>query len=131
MQKNKVVWGDLQMRNLLGSLLRIGVLTSASVVVLGAILFFIQHPGETIDFKVFKSEPERLRQFHSVVIEALQFRGKSVIQFGLLLLIATPVARVLFSLIGFIIERDKIYILITSIVLFILFCSLFSSYLTR
>ena len=130
MQKQKETWGDEQMRNLLGTLLRIGVLTSASVVILGAMLFFIQHPGETIDFTVFKSEPVRLRHVHTIVLEAIQFKSRSVIQFGLLLLIATPVVRVLFSLIGFVIEKDKIYILITSIVLGILCCSLFSSYLT-
>lgn len=129
MLKYKRYQDDEQMRNVLGTLLRVGVLTSASVVILGAILFFIQHPGETIDFKIFKSEPARLRHVHTILIEAMQLKSRSVIQFGLLLLIATPVARVLFSLIGFIIERDKIYIFITSIVLVILCCSLFSGYL--
>jgi uncharacterized membrane protein len=128
-QKERVTWGDEQMRNLLGTLLRIGVLTSAVVVIFGGILFFIQHPGETIDFRIFKSEPARLRHVHTIIIEALHFRSRSVIQFGLLLLIATPVARVLFSLVGFVIEKDKIYIFITAMVLFILCCSLFSSYL--
>lgn len=130
MRKEKKIWGDEQMRNLLGTLLRIGVLTSASIVLLGGILFFIQHPGLKIDYTVFKSEPERLRNVHTIVIEALQFKGRSIIQFGLLLLIATPVARVLFSLIGFMVERDKMYMLITLVVLTILCCSLFSSYLT-
>ncbi len=130
MQKVKATWGDEQMRNLLGTLLRIGVLTSAAVVILGGILFFIQHPGETIDFRIFKSEPARLRNVHTIVMEAFHLKSRSVIQFGLLLLIATPVARVLFSLIGFVIEKDKIYIFITAVVLFILCGSLFSSYLT-
>jgi uncharacterized membrane protein len=129
MRKEKATWGDEQMRNLLGTLLRIGVLTSATIVLLGGILFFIQHPGLKIDYTVFKSEPERLRNVHTILIEALQFRSRSVIQLGLLLLIATPVARVLFSLIGFMIERDKMYVLITLVVLTILCCSLFSSYL--
>jgi uncharacterized membrane protein len=129
-QKGRVAWGDEQMRNLLGTLLRIGVLTSAAVVIFGGILFFFQHPGETIDFRIFQSEPARLRNVHTIVLEALHFRSRSVIQFGLLLLIATPVARVLFSLVGFVIERDKIYIFITTMVLVILCCSLFSSYLT-
>jgi len=130
MERQKEGWGDEQMRHLLGTLLRVGVLTSASVVISGAVLFFIQHSGETIDFTVFKSEPARLRHVHTIVLEALQFKSRAVIQFGLLLLIATPVVRVLFALIGFVIEKDKIYILITSIVLSILWCSLFSSYLT-
>lgn len=130
MQKEKAAWGDEQMQNLLGSILRIGVLTSAVVVIIGGILFFIQHPGETIDFRIFKSEPARLRNVHTIVIEAMNFRSRSVIQAGLLLLIATPVFRVLFSFIGFLIEKDKVYIFITSLVLIILCLSLFSSYLS-
>jgi uncharacterized membrane protein len=128
MQKEKETWGDEQMRNLLGTLLRVGVLTSASIVLFGGILFFIQHPGLKIDYTEFKAEPERLRNVHTIVLEALRFKSRSIIQFGLLLLIATPVARVLFSLIGFMVEKDKIYILITLIVLIILCSSLFSSY---
>ncbi|HEY5510942.1 MAG TPA: DUF1634 domain-containing protein [Prolixibacteraceae bacterium] len=130
MWKQRVEMGDRQMQNFLGTLLRIGVLTSAFIVVVGAVMYFIQHHGETMDYTVFKSEPARLRQVHTILIEALQLRSRAVIQFGLLLLIATPVARVFFSLIGFILERDKIYIVITTIVLFILCLGLFSSYLT-
>lgn len=130
MEKQREVMGDQQMRNFFGTLLGIGVLASAFIVVVGAILYFMQHSGETIDFKVFNSEPDRLRQVHTILMEAFQLRSRAVIQFGLLLLIATPVARVFFSLIGFIIERDKIYIVITTTVLIILCLSLFSSYFT-
>jgi uncharacterized membrane protein len=130
MQKMRSTWGDEQMRNLLGTLLRIGVLTSAAVVIFGGILFFIQHPDETIDFSIFKSEPARLRNVHIIIMEALHLKSRSVIQFGLLILIATPVVRVLFSLVGFVIEKDKIYIVITAVVLVILCSSLFSSYIT-
>jgi len=129
MQQRKEAWGDQQMRNILGTLLRVGVMTSAAVVIIGGILFFIQHPGETIDYTIFKAEPVRLRHVHTILLETLQFKSRAVIQFGLLLLIATPVARVFFSLVGFIIEKDKIYIVITAIVFIILCCSLFSSYL--
>ena len=51
--------------------------------------------------------------------------GRAIIQLGLLLLIATPVARVLFSAIAFAIERDYMYVVITLIVLAILLYSLF------
>ena len=129
MQKQRVDSDDRQMQNFLGSILRIGVLTSAFVVVAGAVLYFIQHHGEAMDYTIFKSEPTRLRHVHTIVAEALQLRSRAVIQFGLLILIATPVARVFFSLIGFILEKDKIYIVITSIVLSILCLSLFSGYL--
>ena len=113
----------------MGSLLRIGVLTAAFLVVLGGALFFIQHPQEIFDYTTFKGEPANFRQVHLIVKEALKFRGRDIIQLGLLVLIATPVARVIFSLFGFLIEKDWIYVAITSIVLIILSVSLFCNYL--
>jgi uncharacterized membrane protein len=41
-----------------------------------------------------------------------------------LLLVATPVARVAFSIVGFALERDRLYVVITTIVLAILLYSL-------
>jgi len=123
-------WNDGQMRDIMGTLLRVGVLAAAFLVVLGGVLFFIQHPKEIFDYTTFKGEPQRFRQVHLIILEALNFRGRDVIQLGLLVLIATPVARVIFSLIGFLIEKDWIYVAITTIVLIILSVSLFSNYLT-
>ena len=114
---------------MMGSLLRIGVLVAAFLVVLGGALFFIQHPREIFDYTTFKGEPANFRQVHLILKEALKFRGRDIIQLGLLVLIATPVARVIFSLFGFLIEKDWIYVAITSIVLIILSVSLFCNYL--
>jgi uncharacterized membrane protein len=123
-------WNDGRMRDIMGSLLRFGVLAAAFLVSVGGVLFFIQHPRELFDYTTFKGEPPKFRQVHLIVQEALNFRGRDIIQFGLLVLIATPVSRVIFSLIGFLIEKDWIYVAITFIVLIILFISLFSNYLT-
>ena len=129
MTTNTKRWNDDRMRDIMGTLLRIGVLTAASLVVIGGILFFFQHPKEIFDYTTFKGEPAKFRQVHLIVLEAIRFRGRDIIQLGLLVLIATPIARVIFSLIGFFIERDWIYVAITSIVLIILSVSLFSNYL--
>jgi uncharacterized membrane protein len=122
-------WNDRKMSSIMGTLLRTGVLSAAAVVLLGGILFFIQHPGETFEFGTFHSEPSRLREVNFILRDAFSFRSRAVIQVGLLLLIATPVARVLFSLVGFVVEKDWIYVLITFIVLAILFAGLFSNFL--
>jgi uncharacterized membrane protein len=114
---------------MMGTLLRAGVLAAALLVVLGGILFFVQHPKEIFDYTTFKGEPAKFRQVHLIVKEAFNFRGRDVIQLGLLLLIATPVARVIFSLVGFLMEKDWIYVAITAVVLIILSISLFSNYL--
>lgn len=113
------------MRYLMGSLLRGGVLIAAFLVILGGILYFFQHPSETFNYTQFRGEPTRLKQVGTIFREALEFRSRAVIQLGLILLIATPVARVLFSLIGFLIEKDWIYVAITFLVLAILFYSIF------
>ena len=122
-------WNDGRMRDMMGSLLRFGVLTAALLVLIGGVLFFIRHPNEIFDYSTFKGEPPRFRQVHLIIQEALNFRGRDIIQLGLLVLIATPVARVIFSLVGFLLERDWVYVAITFIVLVILFISLFSNYL--
>ena len=122
-------WNDGRMRDMMGSLLRFGVLTAALLVLIGGVLFFFRHPNEIFDYSTFKGEPPRFRQVHLIIQEALNFRGRDIIQLGLLVLIATPVARVIFSLVGFLLERDWVYVAITFIVLIILFISLFSNYL--
>lgn len=125
MARSVKTWNDERMRFIMGTLLRAGVLISAVLVVLGGVLFFIQHPTETFNFTSFKGEPGRLKHVGEIFREALEFKSRSVIQLGLLILIATPVARVMFSLIGFLIEKDWIYVAITFLVLFILLYSIF------
>lgn len=106
-------------------ILRIGVLTSAAVIIIGGILFAIQHPDAVFSFKSFAGEPARLRQVDVIIREAFQLRSRSVIQLGILILIATPVLRVIFSLIEFLIHKDWIFVLISAIVISTLFYSLF------
>jgi uncharacterized membrane protein len=48
----------------------------------------------------------------------------AVVALGIVLLIATPVARVLLTLIGFIRQRDRVYILLTTVVALALLYSL-------
>ncbi len=129
MTDNPHSWNDGRMREIMGSLLRYGVLLAAFLVIVGGVLFFIQHPHEFFDYSTFKGEPPRFRQVHLILSEAMNFRGRDIIQLGLLVLIATPVARVIFAFIGFLIEKDRIYAGITFVVLIILFISLFSNYL--
>ena len=54
-------------------------------------------------------------------------RPEILIQFGLLLLMATPVARVVLALGAFVMEKDRTYMVITAAVLAILLYSLAAS----
>jgi uncharacterized membrane protein len=62
------------------------------------------------------------------VASALRFSSRGVIQLGLLLLVATPVARVIFSVFAFARQRDFTYVVITLIVLGVLLFSLFAEH---
>jgi uncharacterized membrane protein len=113
------------MEQLIGNLLRCGVLLAAAVVVLGGVVYLAQHGGGRPAYHVFQGEPTALRNLHDIVVGAVNLESRSVIQLGLLLLIATPVARVAFSLVAFAVQGDRMYVVITAIVLAVLAYSLF------
>ncbi len=110
---------------IMAALLRTGVLLAAGLVFIGGIIFLVRHPQPTINYRVFEGEPQELRTISGIVREAALLHGRGLIQLGLLLLIATPVARVLFSVFAFLYERDWTYVAVTLIVLGLLSYSLF------
>jgi len=120
-------WTDQKIENILGNLLRAGVGLSAFVVFCGAVVFLTHHGHSTADYRVFRGEPSDLRSVPGIVRDALKMEGRGIIQLGLLLLIATPVARVIFSIWGFAAEHDRMYVVFTVIVLAILLFSLIGS----
>jgi uncharacterized membrane protein len=120
-------WDDHRIEVILGNLLRSGVLLSAAVVLSGACVYLFHHGHEPADYRIFRGEPSEFRTIAGVIHSAVHGRGRGLIQLGLLLLIATPIARVAFSIVGFGIERDRMYVAFTLIVLAILLSSLLSS----
>jgi len=109
---------------LVASLLRVGVMIAAGIVMLGGIVFLARHGGETPHYAVFRGEPTDLRTIEGIVRDATALSGRGLIQLGLLVLIATPVARVAFSLVAFGVQRDRTYMVVTLIVLSLLLLSL-------
>jgi uncharacterized membrane protein len=116
-----------QVELLISNLLRIGVVTSLAVVVAGTVLSFVHHPD-------FLSSPRELARLTTpgaafprtpgeVLAGLRRFQGRAVVVLGLLLLVATPVMRVAVSVFAFVYERDRKFVLITSIVLALLLLS--------
>jgi uncharacterized membrane protein len=120
-------WRDRRIELILGNLLRTGVLLSAAVVLCGAGIYLAHHAHEPASYRVFRGEPSDLRTIPGVIRSVIEERGRGLIQLGLLLLIATPIARVVFSIVGFTIERDRMYVAFTLIVLAVLLYSLLGS----
>ena len=124
MTQPKGAWSDEKMEQIIGTLLISGVIAAALIVLVGGVLYLIRYGATFPDYAVFRGEPPGLRSVSGIITDALSFRIQGVIQLGLLLLIATPVARVAFCLLAFALQRDRTYIIVTLIVFAVLIYSL-------
>lgn len=115
---------DQRIEMFLGQLLRLGVALAALVVISGGILYLKSAPTTIPNYKIFHGQPKEFTSVRETVQGSADFEPLAIIQLGLLLLIATPVARVFFSIVGFLMERDWLYIGVTIIVLVLLLHSL-------
>jgi uncharacterized membrane protein len=120
-----VTTNDVVFERTLGRVLRTGVLAAAAIVAVGAVMYLSQYGMDTVDYQAFRGEPADLRSVSGILKGVGALSGRGIIQFGLLLLVATPVARVVFSVVGFIRQRDWLYVVISAIVLLLLAVSLF------
>jgi uncharacterized membrane protein len=116
---------DRSLERVIGNLLRIGVLTAAAVVLVGGIFYLREYGGSRPDYHAFHGESLELRSVSAVLRDLSSLKSPAIIQFGLLLLVFTPIARVVFSAVGFALERDKLYVALTLVVLAVLLYSLF------
>jgi uncharacterized membrane protein len=118
---------DQRMEVLMGRLLQIGVLLASAVVLLGGVLYLHQHAGTPANYRTFASEPATLRHPAQLFALVAKGDGTAIIQLGVLLLIATPIARVVFAVVGFAVERDRLYVAVSLAVLAVLMIGLFHS----
>ncbi|HEY7351863.1 MAG TPA: DUF1634 domain-containing protein [Terriglobales bacterium] len=120
---------DERVEVMISNLLRAGVVLAALVVIAGAVPYIGAHPRAHVSYRTFHGEPDALKTVPGVIANAFSGSPRGVIQLGLLLLIATPIARVIFSAVAFAIEGDRMYVAFTLIVLAVLLYSLFGSFL--
>ncbi len=114
---------DDRMDRLMGNLLRAGVIFAAAIVLAGGIWYLLDSGGRRPVYRPFHPE---IHGLHALVTLP---RPEAVILLGLLFLIATPVARVVFSLVAFATAKDRLYTGFTLAVLLILLYSLGTSWL--
>lgn len=115
---------DARIDGVIGNILRIGVVVSSLIVLIGGGLYLTRHGTELPIYFIFQGEPSQLRNITGIIKEASTFSGRGIIQLGLVLLMATPVLRVAFTVISFMLLRDRVYFGVTLIVLAVLFFSL-------
>jgi uncharacterized membrane protein len=109
--------GDQQIERAVGLVLRSGVLAAAAIVVVGGAVYLLQYGSDPPEFSVFRAEPITPSSLLTTVRAAASGDGERITQTGVLVLIATPVTRVALSLLGFLRERDYLYVGLTTLVL--------------
>ena len=110
-------------RVMVSVVLTIGITISAAVIALGFALAVIL--GWRTSPWGGTAGPSDLADFSGMPSGLLALRPVAITQLGLVLLLATPVVRVAASVIGFALEHDGIYVVITLVVLGILLGSIF------
>jgi uncharacterized membrane protein len=120
MRRVRVAWTDDQMQAIISALLRAGVTATSFVVLAGGIYYLALHGAEHLDYRAFHGQPAALRTIPGIVAFALSSHSRGIIELGLVMLVMTPVARVLISVVGFARQRDYLYVGATLLVLAIL-----------
>lgn len=109
------------------AVLRIGVIVSVVVIVTVIAITFVHHPEYFSSRPALGALTKASAHFPNTIGEIVagvrNRRGQAIVMAGLLILIATPVARVALSAFLFILARDRLYAMITTVVLVILFIS--------
>jgi uncharacterized membrane protein len=118
-------WTDQRIEIWVGIMLRTGVLLAAAIVLVGGVLYLVHSHGPRPDYAHFRGEPAQYVALHGILHGVAGLNPESIIMLGLLVLIATPVARVGMCIVGFLKERDHLYTAVSTIVLLILLYSLF------
>ena len=107
---------------IISSVLRGGVILSGTIIGIGVADFYLHGPSHLL-YGGGLAYPSSIA---AIWIGLTHADPVAIIALGLVLLLATPVARVAVSIIAFAISRDRLYVVITLLVLCILVFSLLS-----
>ena len=124
MSDNRRTRMDQRLEIIIGHTLRIGVMTAAAMVLIGGVLYLVQHGSTAPDYHAFQTASTPAHDLSGIVRNIRSLQSYGIIQLGLLVLIATPILRVVVSVIAFALERDVLYIVATLTVLAVLLYSL-------
>ena len=108
---------DARMETIMGRLLQVGVLLAALVVLAGGGAYLVAHAGGQANYESFVAHSFELRHPGAMISGVGRGDAEAIIELGILLLIATPIVRVLFAVIAFAIEHDWLYVAVSTTVL--------------
>ena len=101
----------------MGGILRLGVFVSGAVILLGLVPYLLREGLGRADYHVFRGEPAAFRTLGGALEDAAQADPRGIMQLGVLLLLATPFARVVLCLVEFARAKDRLYVGVSLVVL--------------
>ncbi|MGG5505342.1 MULTISPECIES: DUF1634 domain-containing protein [unclassified Myroides] len=115
---------DNQLQNIIGNVLRYGVLSALTVTLLGGIILLSKDSQQLVSFSTFTEKDQNLFVVFNTILQGVkEWNGESIIFLGILLLFLTPALRLVLSLFSFMLEKDKMYVVITLIVIAVIILS--------
>ena len=123
---SKSFWQERDVELFIGQQLRWGVITSSIIAFIGGVIYLIKNGGHTPTYTEFTGAPEYVRHLPGILHGIAALDGMAIIQLGVVVLLATPITRIAFSVLAFAMEKDTLYVVITLIVLGVITFSIFS-----
>jgi len=114
-----------RMEKLIGVVLLAGVLLSALIVLFGGVVYMWRHGSTPVHYRIFRGEPSDLRNLAGIWKDFEHGSGRGAIQFGLMLLVGVQLVRVVLTGILFLLNRDRVFVVITFLVFTLLTYALF------
>lgn len=111
---------DEHIEQVIGRVLQAGVLIAGTIVSVAGLFYLLRYGAAAPTFGAFHGEPANLRTVRGIVHGAATLHPRAWIQLGLLVLLFTPVARVALLLGAFVLQRDRLYVVIAGVVLALL-----------
>ena len=109
------------MNELIGNTLRIGVFAACIIALVGGIYYLATTLGHPVpDYTAFHKGAVSYTTFGGIVRGAFSLSATEWMQLGVVVLMLTPIMRVVLSLVDFSIQRDWLYVAITAIVLVVI-----------
>jgi uncharacterized membrane protein len=119
------IQSEEQVDTFLSVVLRISLLIALITVIVGGALFLYRHGHDIPQYRIFHGEPRDLRGIHGIVVDVLKDRSVGITQLGILLIVATPLLRVIACLLLFGVQGDSLFVIVALIVFVALIYSLF------
>ncbi|MCS3552821.1 DUF1634 domain-containing protein [Sphingobacterium sp. JUb21] len=117
---------DKTIQRIIGDVLKYGVRTVLAISTIGGLIFLYNHANEQADYARFTENDRSIIEVVSDVFSGvINMQGRSIIFLAIIILFCTPLIRLLLSLVSFIIEGDKLYVFITTLVLIIIAFSMY------